>query len=272
MLATPQGAARCLECGPAEGRTVLLIHGLASISDEILIALCRPLVAAGFHVLAVDRPGYGGSEPLRGPHAGPAAQAQWLASVLRAMRAEVSAVVAHSFGAAVALYLGEALGRPPGALVLVNPFCRPTPPAAAPLLRLSVAPGVGPIVRRKVCPALARPLVRAMLANACAPDPVPVALRELQPQMLTREAAILTMAAELRGYNADMGRLPARGGQIAGRVLALSGSRDRVIAGASHGEWLRRAIPQVEHRCVEAGHMLHHARPDLIAEALGMAA
>jgi pimeloyl-ACP methyl ester carboxylesterase len=271
-VAVADAGAFCLDRGRPDAPAVLLIHGLGSICYEIFTALGPPLLSAGLRVVAIDRPGYGGSDLLGGPKMGPAAQAEWLAGVLKGLDLKPAAIVAHSFGAAVALWLADTLEGPTPPLVLVNPFCRPTPAAAAPLMRLSIAPAVGPVLRRNLIPVIAAPLVHSLLANACAPDPVPAALEALSPAVLTQESAILAMTRELRDYNGDAERLArprhrARSDCTA-RVLALSGARDRVIAGKAHGEWLRARGPATEHRCLDTGHMLHHARPRVVVDAV----
>src|SRR4051794_4057520 len=105
LVSTSAGTAWRLDRGPAEARIVLLVHGLGSIAEEIFQAVGPQLLAAGFRVIAIDRPGYGRSEALRTDAAGPAAQADWLAELIGALGIRISVIAAHSFGAAVALCL-----------------------------------------------------------------------------------------------------------------------------------------------------------------------
>src|SRR4051812_23839407 len=98
-----EGRASCLlDGGRQDAPTLLLLHGLASTSREIFAAVGPPLLESGFRVVAVDRPGYGGSDALPG-RAGPAAQSVWLARLVSMLRLNIDVVVAHSFGAAVTL-------------------------------------------------------------------------------------------------------------------------------------------------------------------------
>jgi pimeloyl-ACP methyl ester carboxylesterase len=79
----PQGQrAHCVELGPAAAPLALLVHGLGGLAEEISAPLEQPLLAAGFRVLAVDRPGYGASDPQPANAMGPSAQAAWLARLL----------------------------------------------------------------------------------------------------------------------------------------------------------------------------------------------
>ena len=258
--------AHCLDLGARDAPAILLIHGLGGLAQEVSAPLAEPLVAAGLRVIAVDRPGYGLSDPAPPEAMGPAAQAEWMAGIVARLDASPAVIVGHSFGAAVALCLARQL--PASGLVLVNPFCRPTPPAAAPLMRLAVAPAIGPLVRRKVAPALAQPLVGWSLAHAFAPGPLPPTLRSLPVRVMTQESALLAMAAELRRFNDDVARLPECAHSLAIPAVALTGAGDRVIEGHAHGRWLAETFPNVEHRCERGGHMLHHARPDLVTEAV----
>jgi pimeloyl-ACP methyl ester carboxylesterase len=263
------GRAHCLDSGCRSAPVAVLLHGLGSRVEEIYAGLGPTLRAAGFRVVAIDRPGYGASDPLPAPAMCPAGQAQWLADVLTALGIrEVAVVVGHSYGAAVALRLAARLRRPPRGVVLVNPFCRPTRPAAVPLMRMSVAPLVGAIMRRRVIPAISGPLVRSALARACAPDAVPSTLDEAVVAALGQVSAVLSMAAELSGYNSDVGGLPATRGNLACPIVILSGAGDQVIEGRGHAEWLASFLPRAEHRCVPGGHMLHHVRPDLVRDAM----
>jgi len=259
--------AHCLEDGPPGAPTVLLIHGLGGLAQEIAAPLSAGLRQSGLRVLAIDRPGYGHSDPRPAEEMGPAGQAAWLLTVLDTLQVRPTLILAHSFGAAVALWLACALGPSAPRLVLVNPFCRPTPPARAPLLRLSMAPGVGRIVRRRVAPPLSNRLVRWHLCHACAPDPPPVELQVLPPRIVMQESAIMAMAAELRAFNADEARLPDERDHLRQPIVALTGASDRVLAGAAHGAWLAANFACVEHRAAPSGHMLHHTRPELVMAA-----
>jgi pimeloyl-ACP methyl ester carboxylesterase len=259
-------AAPQIDLGPADAPAALLVHGLGGLAQEIASPLAEPLIGCGLRAVAFDRPGYGGTPALTGP-AGPAAQAQWLAGHVRRLRLRRLLLIGHSLGAAIALCLARELGDAVAALVLVNPFCAPTPPAAAPLLQLATSPVVGAPVRRTLSPAMAKGLVRWSLARACAPDPVPQTLTRLPHQRMAQESAVLAMAAELRGFNADVAALPRDRARVIAPTFALVSPADGIIDGPRHGGWLAsRFGAAVE--SLEGGHMLHHTRTPAVMRTI----
>ncbi len=244
------------------GRAVLLLHGAGGLGQEVLGAFARQ---GGARWIAPDRPGYGLSDPLPEGRADPVGTADWAAGLLGALGIARARIVAHSLAAGAALWLAA---RHPGLverLVLVSPFCRPTPHRLMPGLRLATAPVIGPPVRRWVVPALL-PLVRQrLLAAIAAPAPVPAWLDGFPVSHAARPRAIETIAAELRAFNDGMAPL-ARVAPLTAPVLAVCGERDGTAEAAWHLPWLRERVVALRVRHVRgAGHGLHHARPALVA-------
>jgi pimeloyl-ACP methyl ester carboxylesterase len=104
-----------------DGAPVYLVHGWGGSAGQ-LGAFVRPLVAAGYRVVAFDAPSHGASAPgPSGPRSGNLLE---LAAALRAVAAvhgPAHAVVAHSLGcAATALALRDGLAA--ARAVLVAPF------------------------------------------------------------------------------------------------------------------------------------------------------
>ena len=259
------GRLHIVDSGPRSGPPVLLFHGLGSSAREIALPLADPLERAGLRVVAIDRPGYGDSEPSPPGRRGPAAQARRILRTLSSDLAAGAILIGHSFGAAVAVHLAHLLNGRAGGLVLVNPFCRPTRPAAAPLLRLAEAPIVGPVFRRKVAPKLAQPLLRSVLRASFAPDAVTEPVSRLPATPFVSENAILAMIGDLRGFNGDMHALGPSLGEIRCPCVILSAVDDRVIEAPAQGAWLADRLPNALHVRLRGGHMLHHVRPRLVA-------
>lgn len=255
-----------LEAGA--GPPVLLLHGLGGLAQEVAAPLSG-LLARHHRVLAPDRPGYGFSDPLPAAEMAPHRQAVWLAGLLRRLGAARPVVVAHSIAAATALCL--ALHRPDSiaGLVLVNPYCRPTRPAAMPLLRLAVAPVVGPPLRRWLLPRLAGRLAGPRLAALFAPDPVPPGFAGFPVRHAVSGAAMEAMAAELRGFNGSMLPAALRLRRLGVPTVVLAGGADTVADPVRHAHWLVRRLPAARLRRLPGyGHMLHHLHPQVVADAV----
>jgi pimeloyl-ACP methyl ester carboxylesterase len=136
---------RVLEAGPVEGPLVLLLHGFPELAFSFRHQLVA-LGAAGFHAVAPDQRGYGGTT---GHDAGDLSQfrlAQLAADVVALLgalgRPGARAVVGHDFGSPVAAY--AALARPDlfGGVMLMSAPWGGVPPLAG----VPKAPRVHPAV------------------------------------------------------------------------------------------------------------------------------
>ena len=93
---------RLLEAGPADGPVVVLTHGFPELAYSWRHQI-PALAGAGFHVLAPDQRGYGGSsrpEPVEAYDI--AALSADVIGLLDEAGAERAAVVGHDWGAVVA--------------------------------------------------------------------------------------------------------------------------------------------------------------------------
>ncbi|MEJ1936786.1 alpha/beta fold hydrolase, partial [Nostoc sp. NIES-2111] len=153
-----------------QGPDVVLLHGLGGIAEEVIAPLA--FLARDYRLTAFDRPGYGASGAVRPHDMAQDRQAEWLAAALSAFFIRRPVIVAHSLAAGIALWY--ALRHPDrvSGLVLSSPSCRPSIPAAMPLLRLAAAPVLGEPVRLAL-PLLARVMKRPRLAAVFRPNRVP---------------------------------------------------------------------------------------------------
>jgi pimeloyl-ACP methyl ester carboxylesterase len=253
------------DIGEPDGVPVLLLHGNGSIAEEVLRALPVP---RGFRWIAPDRPGYGFSAPLPDRLSGPLRQAAWLDAFLDRVKVPQVIIVAHSLAAGVALCFA---GRRPdrvSRLILLAPFCRPTPHRWMPWLRIAVAPVVGGPIRRKVVPALLPLFGKHILARISAPGDVPPWLERFPLKQAARPEAFKAMAAELRSFNAEM-TTAARGGFAPVPVTAIVGAADRTAPPDWHLPWLNHHMPAERIvRLADVGHAVHHAAPDIVLDAI----
>lgn len=240
------------------GRPVLLLHGNGSLGEEILSALPA---RRGFCWIAPDRPGFGLSEPLPKGQEGPEGVAAWAAGFMNAMGLQSAEVVAHSLAAGAALHLAAREPSRVSRLVLLAPFCRPTPHRWMPGLRLAVAPVIGTPLRRLVVPAITTVFRRRILRSMLSPNPVPPWLRHFPISHAARSRSLRTTAAELRRFNEDMNR-SASALKVTVETTAVFGADDETAPFAWHEPWLRRHVTRLRViRLPGVGHAVHHAAP-----------
>jgi pimeloyl-ACP methyl ester carboxylesterase len=264
--AVATGAGRVYLAETGTGTPVIFLHGLGSFSGEILSPFTIQPPAGRY--IALDRPGYGFSDPLPAASSGPDAQAGWLESLLNALEIPAAVIVAHSIGAATALHFASSRPDRVAGLLLLAPYCRPTRPAFAPLLRAAMLPLIGRPVRRLIRFAAER-LGEARLAALFRPNPVPARMKGFPLRHVTRSRALLAMGNELRGFNRAMMTLSLRLRRIRTRTVILTGDSDAIAADTRHALWLARRLPRAELVMLpRTGHMPHHVAPGAADRAL----
>lgn len=80
--------------------------------------------------------------------------------------------------------------------------------------------------------------------------------------------AVRAMAAELRGFSADMIGLRTRLKALSIPTLVLTDPQDRVIDAVAHARWLDSRLPTCAVRPVSAGHLIHHFAPADVVDAV----
>ncbi len=229
------------------GAPVVVLHGWSSIGEEVLPAFL-PL-ADRCRLIVPDRPGYGFSDPLPEGGRGPEAQARWLGDLLDALGIGRAAIVAHSFGAATALAFTAAHPERVSGLTLVAGFCRPTPHAGLPILKMALSPVVGQMLRGMLVPSIA-PYVGPWFMEACfRPNGVPAYLSDFPYRHVARPESLSTMAEEILSFSAalDAAAVPIAG--YAGPVSAIYGATDLVAEPGWHLPHLQRCCPRRRRPC-----------------------
>ncbi len=167
-------------------------------------------------------------------------------------------------------------GRPGevGGVVLVSGYYHPTARLDALLVAPAAAPGLGGLLRHTVAPPFARATLPSTLKAMFSPRPVPPAFRSIFPHELAsrpsqirataREGAI--MLPEARGL---LERLRAEPGRLRCPVAVVAGLDDRIVDPRAQSERLAGEIRGSRLTLVRgAGHMVHHAAPDAVADAV----
>jgi pimeloyl-ACP methyl ester carboxylesterase len=225
---TRRGVVTYREAGA--GSAVILLHGIGSQSGSWVFQLDG--LAADFHLVAWDAPGYGGSDKLTGTAPDAGDYAETLAAFLDALRLARVTLVASSLGALIAGAFADRWPQAVAGLVLLNP--------AGGYARAPAA-----VREEKLTARLDRLARLGPLGMAQAPSPG--MLSDAASEQAHALAAWSTAQIRPDGYRqaAHMlagGRLVEGAARFAGPVAVVAGSVDTVTPPAAC-EAIARAFP-----------------------------
>ncbi|WP_234908205.1 alpha/beta fold hydrolase [Rhizobium rhizogenes] len=189
-----------MKVGDDAGPPIVLLHGCGSLAQEVL----TPFRNAGLDIVAPDRPSYGFSDPLPQGQRGPLGQSRWLEEFVDALGFGSLTIAGHSIGCAPAILLAQRCPDLVKSLVLIAPFCRPTPEQTMVLLRLAVAPGIGGLFSQQVLYRFADYFGGRVMRKAHHPNPVPDTLTDFPYRHAASPQSLRMMADELLQFNVDM--------------------------------------------------------------------
>lgn len=250
------------------GPPAVLLHGNGSMVEDFTSSGLAERLAERRRVVIFDRPGFGRSDRPRDRVWTPEAQAAILLEAFGKLGLEQPVVLGHSWGSLVAMAM--ALDRPEAlrGVVLAGGYFFATPRADVPFFVLPAVPVLGDALRYTVTPPLGRlmagPLIRRIFAPLPVPPrfrrefPLPLALRPWQLRAVSEDTAfMIPAAARLAPRHAEL-RLP---------LAIVAGREDRIVNAERHSLRLHHAIPGSHFVMLPgAGHMVHHASPETVAE------
>jgi pimeloyl-ACP methyl ester carboxylesterase/DNA-binding CsgD family transcriptional regulator len=267
--------------GPASGRPVLILH--SSMTTRIVSRkLLRVLHSAGFRPIAIDRPGFGLTDPLSAAEEGAdpfIAAAGDVARVLEHLKIRQVDIVARG-AAQVVIAITKALPEAVGRVVLVNPGppTRYSGGSVGPFGAMKDAFIRNPAAARLIAPFLATQITHRRLSHllpqwmrgsppdeAAARDPQIVAdfFRSLRMFATGRYAGFL----EEQAAHARAGRLQRHEGAAGWRVLL--GATDVLYDPDTVLAFWRETLPGARFELAPgAGRLLAMTHPELVVEAL----
>ena len=251
------------------GQPVVLLHGLGSMLEDFELSGVFAEVAQQYRALAFDRPGYGysGRDAFT-----PLGQARLLHEAFLDLGIAKPVLVGHSLGALIAIAYAQAYPRHIRGLVLASGYYYPSIRPDALLLVPPAIPLVGTILRHTLSPLVGRMLWPAWLKVLFDPMPVPpefkrLAWRALQPSQLH------TVGLESAMLIPVTNGMRRRYSKIRAPTVILGGSDDRYVSTRAHSQRLHDELRYSTFIEVQdAGHMVHHAAPGMIMEAIALAA
>jgi pimeloyl-ACP methyl ester carboxylesterase len=252
------------------GTPVVLLHGNGSMIADFVSSGITECTDAGYRVIAFDRPGFGYSERPRGRRWGPFEQARLLLQAFTELDIERPIIVGHSWGTLVALALALEGGRNVAGLVLLSGYYYPMLRPRTKGRSASSFPFVDDVVRQTVMPFVWRLTAPGAVKRIFAPCAVPErfkrtysladALRPSQMRAVEEEAAMLTESVRT---------LCDLYSELSVPVRLMAGSDDRIVETAQHSARLHRELATSTFRVVpDCGHMVHHAAPEEVIEAI----
>src|SRR3954467_14566514 len=253
-----------------EGPPVVLLHGNVVTAEDWVLSGVLDRVAERHRVVAFDRPGFGHSDRPRGSAWTAAAQADLLRGALRRLGVERPGVVGHSWGPTAALALALAEPAAVRGLVLVSGYYEPTLRADALLVAPAAVPILGDVLRHTVSPLLGAALMPLVVRGMFAPLPVPERFREGFPYgMAVRPSQIRAEAQDGSTMAAGVAAMRDRYRDLRMPVVIVAGAEDKVVGVGRHPVRPREQIPHADLRLVPgAGHMVHYAVPEQVAEVI----
>jgi pimeloyl-ACP methyl ester carboxylesterase len=273
-LALPQSGLDLFlyDSGPAQGATVLLVHGLGDEADSWRYLL--PVLTGGHRVLAPDLPGFGRSgRPRR------ALSAPFLVSVLLELLERLDASPVLLIGSSLGGLLCQqiALNQPDrvAGLVLLDGTLLATGQALNLNLLLFMIPGLGELLytRLRRDPDAAYDTLRPYYADL---DVMPKADRDFLYRRVNQRVwsnsqrrAYFSVLRQLALWSpGQQKKLPERLGRCQTPTLVLWGEHDHIVS-IEAAQALIRQQPGARLVTVPgAGHLPHQERPQAVMDAI----
>jgi pimeloyl-ACP methyl ester carboxylesterase len=262
------------DMGPRDApaaRTLVLIHGASCNLMALTLPLAEPLLAAGFRVIAIDRPGHGWSERPGGrADASPLRQAALIAEALRAVNAPQAIIVAHSFAGAVATTLAMDHPAQVKALVLLSPVTHPWPGGVAWYYTPGSMPVIGWIFARLMPVPGAALTMEAGIDSVFRPQATPAdyAAKTALP-LLLRPANFEANAQDVAALFAHVSARAGHYSAISVPTTIIAGSADTVVSSTIHAATFGREVAGAKTIILEnVGHAPHHADPALVVREI----
>ena len=253
------------------GTPLVLLHGHTLRLEDFVASGLVERLARNYRVLAFDRPGFGYSERPRNRLWTAEAQAALLGQALLQLGVERPIVLAHSWGTLVALELALIPSVDVRKLVLISGYYFATPRLDAVLATPVAIPVLGDVMRYTVSALSARLLLGRTVRAMFAPQAVPVNFMDtLNREMLLRPVQIRANAEDAAYMMPSASALQRRYSEVHAPAMILAGAADKVVDPEKHARRLHVELENSQlHLLPGVGHMLHHADPAKVVDAIG---
>lgn len=264
------GAQKVHATDQGSGRPVIMIHGASGNVRDFTFDLTGPL-SQRYRTIAMDRPGFGYSTRADDPEAWrPAAQAAQLRAAAKSMGVEKPILVGHSWGASVAL--AWALDAPDdvSGVVAVSGAMMPWGTLANVASSLGFNDLIVGYYNRSITRRAESGGIEDFVKRAFRPQSPPDGYIDyIGGPLAVREKTVAANGADLANTQNALRELSARYGELNVPLEVMHGDRDWLLGFDQHALGVTEAAPNVHlTRLPGVGHMAHHARPDVLSEAI----
>lgn len=252
------------------GRPVIMIHGASGNVRDFTFDL-TDRISRRYRAIAMDRPGFGYSTRSDDPEAWrPSAQAAQLRAAAKAMGADKPILVGHSWGASVAL--AWALDAPDDVAGVVAASGAMMPWGA--LANVANSLGVNSLIvgyyNRSMTRRAETGGIEDFINRAFRPQsPPPGYVEYIGGELAVREKTVAANGADLANIQTALREMAPRYGELRVPIEVMHGDRDWLLGFDQHALGMTEAAPDVRlTRLPGVGHMAHHARPDVLMQAI----
>ncbi|SLN42417.1 4,5:9,10-diseco-3-hydroxy-5,9, 17-trioxoandrosta-1(10),2-diene-4-oate hydrolase [Aquimixticola soesokkakensis] len=263
------------EAGDPNAPSVVLIHG-ASGSVRDFTGDLGPQLASRYHVVALDRPGFGYTPALADMDDNRSLSRQ--AALLRGALAQIGVtrpvLLGQSYGGSVVLRWAEDAPDSIRALVPVSAPSHLWPDPPSLFYRALATPVVGPILATLITAWVPRSYIAAQVESVFAPQTAPSGYGDyFHPFMSARRETLLVNARQRIALRDEVSALLAGYPNMALPVEAVHGEADPIVPFDIHAVPLARDVPDLHLTALPGiGHMPHHVAIPAVIAAVDRAA
>ena len=250
------------------GRTVVVIHGNPGDAGDFEYSAIN-LLSRKFHVLAIDRPGHGGSDRPEDKQASVEYQAQLLHETLSNLGIKQPVLVGHSWGGSLALCYALNYPDEISGLVLLAPAAYPDDHGNGLLRTLIKTPVVGDLTILLGKALVGSNLLKQNLEDAFYPQTVPDKYFKIVTASWLGQKQLKAYLDDDLMLNDYLKKIKDRYSDIKVPVVIVTGDKDKILSSKDNAYRLQKAI--TGSRLIElknTGHEIPQTRPGSINKAL----
>lgn len=249
---------------------VLLLHGASGNQADMMAALGDRLVARGFRVFAVDRPGHGYSDRI-GPSDALSGQATVIRRALEALGVRRAIVVGHSLGGAVADNFAIDHGDFAQGVVMISPVTHEWPGGIRWYYSVASLRLAGVAFASLVALPVGLATMDAAVASVFRPQvPPPDYIARTGAKLVLRPSEFVANARDVAALKAFVIEQAPREKDVRVPVAIVAGDdSDTIVFTRIHSVASAAAIPGATLKILlGVGHAPHWVAPEAIVEAV----